>query len=561
MVHCVIDELANCGIDTYFLVTGGAIAPFVDAVGVSARAKYYCFQHEQGAAMAAEGYYRASGKIPAVLVTSGPGVQNIVNGLCGCWYDSIPCLFITGQVSSKESLDTIQSRPRQVGFQEMPVVEMLQSFTKFATKIQNVDQVQDVFSSAISSMVSGRPGPALIDFPVNLQMEMSKVLSVKFTIQIETLPGLDVPETVRDLISSAERPVVVVGNGARGSDFLNWINVPFVTTWAAVDLVAHNHPLRIGSLGVYGDRVANYAVQNADLLVILGSRLDTRQTGGNLGLFSRQSKRIMVDIDADEMTKLDERGLAIDVKLHGTVSSFLKCVGMEPRPDWLATLGGWKAEFGVEVTREGNVYPFLEGLKLPEECIIIPDQGGNLIWTIQSLKLTGGQRLFTNLGNSSMGWSLPAAIGAAIGTNGRVPIVCIEGDGGIHMNIQELRTLETLHLPVTVIILNNAGYGIIRQFQDSYFSSRYIATSCEDVAGVDFVRVAEAYNLRAFRTLDVTVSDNGPVVYDAPIDPGQRIFPKLEFGNSLENMTPYRTELHKYMVVPPVAPNAITGWK
>jgi len=561
MVRCVVDELANCGIDTYFLVTGGAIAPFVDAVGTSSRVRYYCFQHEQAAAMAAEGYYRASGKVAAVLVTSGPGVQNIVNGLCGCWYDSIPCLFITGQVSSKESLDTINSRPRQVGFQEMPVVEMLKTFTKFASKIQVSDQVSSIFSDAISSMLNGRPGPALIDFPVNIQMEMSQVPLVHFTIQREKFSPFDVPDTVYDMISSAERPVVILGNGARGTDFTSWIKVPFVTTWAAVDLVSHDHPLRVGSLGVYGDRVANYAVQNADLLVILGSRLDTRQTGGNLGLFSRHSKRIMVDIDAAEMTKLDERGFPIDIKLNGRVSEFIDRVTMKPCSTWVSTLDTWKTEFGVETTREGNVYPFLTNLKLPSECIIIPDQGGNLIWTMQSLRLTEGQRLFTNLGNSSMGWALPAAIGAAIGTNGRVPIVCIEGDGGIQMNIQELRTLAKLNLPVTVVVLNNEGYGIIRQFQDSYFGSRHIATSRDEVvSGIDFVKVAEAYGLQGRRTLDVDFTA-APVLYDAPIDMTQRIFPKLEFGNALENMTPYRTDLHRYMIVPPAEPNLATGWR
>ena len=561
MVHCIIEELANHGIDTYFLVTGGAIAPFVDAVGTSSRAKYYCFQHEQAAAMAAEGYYRASGKIGAVLVTSGPGVQNIVNGLCGCWYDSIPCLFITGQVSSKESLDAIQSRPRQVGFQEMPVVQMLKPFTKFASKIENLNEVPTIFSLALSEMSSGRKGPALVDFPVNFQMELKNTPKIQFKITTPQDHIPDIPEDVPKMISDAKRPLVILGNGARGTDFMNWINVPFVTTWAAIDMVSHDHPLRVGSLGVYGDRVANYAVQNADLLIILGSRLDTRQTGGNLKMFSRESKRIMVDIDIDEMNKLDERGLPIDVKIQGPVSHFIKTVKIEPRSEWESTISLWKSEFREETTREGNVYPFLSGLDLPDECIIIPDQGGNMVWTMQSLKLNGRQKMFTNLGNSSMGWALPAAIGAAIGTGGRVPIVCIEGDGGIQMNIQELRTLAWLNLPVTVIVLNNQGYGIIRQFQDSYFDSRYIATKSSEVAGINFLEIAKAYGLPAKRTDQVHITQGEPILYDVPIDASQKIFPKLEFGNALENMTPYRTDLHKYMIISPVPPNQITGWK
>lgn len=565
IVSRVIHELAEHGIDAYFLVTGGAIAPFVDAVGLSKRVKYYCFQHEQAAAMAAEGYYRASGKIGVVLVTSGPGAQNLINGICGCWYDSIPCLFITGQVNVRESLDSIHSKPRQLGFQEMPIVSMVSECTKFSTKIRQTSEVADVFSHALKSMTHGRMGPAVIDFPVNIQMDSAPSnFQIKFNKYVE--PDVYVTEDVRTMIANAKRPLVIIGNGARSAkaELVQWLNVPFVTSWAAVDMISHAHPLRVGSHGVYGDRVANYAVQNADLLVVLGSRMDTRQTGGNLGLCSRDSKRIMVDIDVEEISKLDERGFTINAPLVGSASSFIRQTQLQTPQEWVDTIQTWKTAFGTETTREGNVYPFLEGIKLPAECIIIPDQGGNLIWTIQSMSLNGAQRLFTNLGNSSMGWALPAAIGAAIGTEGKVPIVCIEGDGGIQMNIQELRTLASLNLPVTVIVLNNQGYGIIRQFQDSYFGSRYTATSSTEVFGapdgMDFVAIANAYGIRAFKSLEIAVSSGEPVLYDAPIDSTQRIFPKLEFGNSLENMSPYRNELHEYMIVPPVQPNAPSGW-
>jgi acetolactate synthase-1/2/3 large subunit len=564
-VESLIGQLAAHNIDTYFLVTGGAIAPFVDAVGQSPSVKYYCFQHEQAAAMAAEGYYRASGKIGVVLVTSGPGAQNLINGICGCWFDSIPCLFITGQVNNKESLDSIQSKPRQLGFQEMPVVSMVSECTTFSYKITHVNEVADVFSKAIMSMTHGRMGPAVIDFPVNIQMDS---VPEQFSFKIEPYqePEVCIPSEAFTMIQEAKRPLVVIGNGARSSQelLISWLNVPFVTSWAAVDMVSHNHPLRVGSHGVYGDRVANYALQNADVLIILGSRMDTRQTGGNLSLCSRESKRIMVDVDREEISKLGERGFPIHVPLVGSVSSFIRQTRLQTPSEWVETLATWKSEFGSETTREGNVYPFLSGLSLPEECIIIPDQGGNLIWTMQTMHLNGKQRLFTNLGNSSMGWALPAAIGAAIGTGGKMPIVCIEGDGGIQMNIQELRTLASLNLPVTVIVLNNQGYGIIRQFQDSYFGSRYTATSSREVFGtedgLDFKRIAESYGIPAVKSLDVKVTTTGPILYDAPIDASQKIFPKLEFGNSLENMTPYRNELHKYMIVKPAVPNVASGW-
>lgn len=565
MLDALIEQLAEHGLTTYFLVTGGAIAPFVDAVGQHDRARYFCFQHEQAAAMAAEGYYRASGKIGVVLVTSGPGAQNLINGIYGCWADSIPCLFITGQVNVKESLDSIQSKPRQLGFQEMPVVSMVSECTKFAKKIQSIAEVAETFSQALQSMTHGRMGPAVIDFPVNIQMDSTpENFQVRFEKYVE--PDVAIPVEVNELIQTAKRPLIVIGNGARSAReaLLPWLTVPFVTSWAAVDMVDHSHPLRVGSHGVYGDRVANYALQNADLLIILGSRMDTRQTGGNLALCSRESQRIMVDLDTEEIAKLCERGFPIHVPIVGSVQSFVRRIQIPQAPEWAETIRAWKEAFGIETTREGNVYPFLSGLQLPDECIVVPDQGGNLIWTMQTTHLNGKQRLFTNLGNSSMGWALPAAIGAAIGTDGKLPIVCIEGDGGIQMNIQELRTLASLGLPVTVIVLNNQGYGIIRQFQDSYFGSRYIATSSNDVfgtpEGMDFVKIAEAYGIRGIRSLNVSISSTGPVVCDAPIDTSQKIFPKLEFGNSLENMTPYRNDLHKYMIVEPVPPNVASGW-
>ena len=298
IVERLVDSLADLDIDTYFLVTGGAIAPFVDAVGRSTRAKYYCFHHEQAAAMAAEGYYRAGGKIAVVMTTSGPGAQNIINGLCGCWFDSIPVLFITGQVNAKESLDSIKSKPRQIGFQEMPIVSMVADCTKFSTKIENAQTVFAQFSTVLSAMVSDRPGPGLIDFPVNIQMEQSPDDSIKITKNIP-LPTI-ITDATRELIQSSKRPLLVLGAGARPID-PEWLTVPFVTTWAAFDIVPHDHPMRVGCHGVYGDRVANYAIQNADLLIILGSRLDARQVGGNNSLFSRESNRILVDIDPDEI--------------------------------------------------------------------------------------------------------------------------------------------------------------------------------------------------------------------------------------------------------------------
>lgn len=563
-IESVVDQLADAGIDSYFLVTGGAIAPFVDAVSRSNRTKYHCFQHEQSAAMAAEGYYRASGKIGVVLVTSGPGAQNIINGLCGCWFDSIPCLFVTGQVNMRESLDSIKSRTRQVGFQEMDIVAMTKSCTKFSAKITDSTRVASIFSEALSMAMSDRQGPVVIDFPVNIQMD---VAPSDFLIKISINNILTkMPRGVAELMDRAQRPVVVLGNGARSARPLlsKWLNIPFVTSWGGLDLVPHKHPMRLGSLGVYGDRLANYAVQNADLLIILGSRFDTRQTGGNLDLCSRESKRIMVDIDIEEINRLSERGFTIDVPVIGDVVHFIKETTPVTPVHWINILSEWRSAFGEERTRTGEIYKILEDLVIPDDCILVPETGATLVWAMQSLKIRERHRVFSNLGNSSMGWALPAAIGAAIATGGKIPVVCIVGDGGIQMNIQELNTLASLKLPVSVLIVNNSGYGIIRQFQDSYFKSNYVATSGKEVfgteQGLDFVKIAEAYGLKASRSVSPVISTNEPIVYDIPVSPDQKIYPKLEFGNSLENMAPYLSDLHKYMIVKTVEPIKDGKW-
>jgi acetolactate synthase-1/2/3 large subunit len=565
-VDILVDQLANIGITTYFIVTGGAIVPFVDAVGRSSKTEHYCFQHEQAAAMAAEGYYRTSGKVGVVLVTSGPGVQNILNGVCGCWYDSIPVLCISGQVNFNESLDSIKSVPRQVGFQEFPVESTFASCTKYAKKILNFEDIQTVFSTAIDQMLSGRKGPVLIDFPVNLQM--TKIESLSLVLPTPSIG--DISNNISTKLYGANRPVIVIGNGCRDTikDIRSWIEkcgIPFVTSWAACDLIEHSHPLRLGYLGVYGDRLANLAVQNADLLLILGSRMDTRETGGNLKTCSTKSIKIMVDIDNEEIKKLTERGFMIDIPINTSVTEFLNSnPALEHScSEWKTTISKWKVDLGVEPNRvPGDVYDILKNVHLPEECIVIPDCGGNLVWAMQSISLGPKQKLFTNFGNSSMGYALPASIGASIGTHKKIPIVCICGDGGIQMNVQEFQTMSSLNLPITVLIINNSGYGIIRQFQDQYFNSRYTATSSEEVfgeSGVDIVKIAKAYGIDAMVSTKIEIH-NKPFVYDVQIEATQKIYPKLEFGNALENMSPYLPQIESMMIAPYNQPNRGSGW-
>jgi len=563
----IIETLYLNGIDTYFVITGGAIVPFINAIARNPKVKYYCFQHEQSAAMAAEGYYRASGKTAGVVVTSGPGVQNLLNGVCGCWYDSVPAFFITGQVNTKEDLSNFKSKPRQTGFQEMPVAKMFEDVTKKSLHVPELGQLEGVLSELLTELKTPRYGPVLMDLPVNLQMTTIEDVNINLvTHSRRVTPQYDISK----YIHNSQRPVIIFGHGVKlagaekeAIEFAEKTKIPFLVSWGAFDICGSDHPLRIGSPGVYGDRVANYAIQNADLIISIGSRLDSRQIGGSGPMFSVHSKKIMVDVDIHEINKMPEKDVPIDLGIVSDAKNFFDSVIVGvPLGDgsgwgenrckkyeiWLEKIYEWKRKYSQEKSREGDsaVYDYLDGFfnDLPDDCIVIPDQGGNLVWTMQSAKLKDGQKLFTNFGNSSMGFALPCAIGAAIGSGKKV--YCIDGDGGFQMNIQELLTVKKYDLPIEIIILNNSGYGIIKQLQDSYFNSKYIATSKSDVFGdeVDFVKIAEAYGVKTLQ--------------DIPIPETQKIYPKLEFGNSLENMTPY-IDFEKDMIVP-VPPKKKLGW-
>jgi acetolactate synthase-1/2/3 large subunit len=563
----IIETLYLNGIDTYFVITGGAIVPFINAIARNPKVKYYCFQHEQSAAMAAEGYYRASGKTAGVVVTSGPGVQNLLNGVCGCWYDSVPAFFLSGQVNTKEDLSNFKSKPRQTGFQEMPVAKMFEDVTKKSLHVPELGQLEGVLSELLTELKTPRYGPVLMDLPVNLQMTTIEYVNINLvTHSRRVTPQYDISK----YIHNSQRPVIIFGHGVKlagaekeAIEFAEKTKIPFLVSWGAFDICGTDHPLRIGSPGVYGDRVANYAIQNADLIISIGSRLDSRQIGGSGPMFSVHSKKIMVDVDIHEINKMPEKDVPIDLGIVSDAKNFFDSVifgvPLYDGSGWgegteeyfqlgLEKIYEWKRKYSQEKSREGDsaVYDYLDGFfnDLPDDCIVIPDQGGNLVWTMQSAKLKDGQKLFTNFGNSSMGFALPCAIGAAIGSGKKV--YCIDGDGGFQMNIQELLTVKKYDLPIEIIILNNSGYGIIKQFQDSYFDSKYIATSKSDVFGdeVDFVKIAEAYGVKTLQ--------------DIPIPETQKIYPKLEFGNSLENMTPY-IDFEKDMVVP-VPPKKKLGW-
>lgn len=561
----IVELLYRHGIDTYFTVTGGSIVPLLNAVSLHQSARYYCFQHEQAAAMAAEGFYRATGKVAVVCVTSGPGVQNIFNGVCGCWYDSVPAFFICGQVSTAEDLRNFTRKPRQAGFQEMPVPGIFSHVSKASIHLGSTQALNSCMRTLMRELYRPRFGPVILDLPVNLQMDAFVATDDDYFVAKgpEVKSCDEYLRMIEKYIEQSSRPLLVFGHGLRLAGavdlairFAEQTNTPFVLTWGAADVCSTQHPLRVGMIGVYGDRCANFAIQNADLLIIVGARMDTRQTGGNVGAFSRFSHKIMVDVDAEEIFKLPEKGIQIHESIVDDGYNFFKSIcdysrSSDANKQWRDTISMWKVKYSKETARETDsvAYDTMKRIfyEIPNESTIITDIGSNMVWTLQSMQLKPGQRLFSNFGNASMGVALPLAIGAAIGSKREIHVVA--GDGGFHMNIQELQTVKNYDLPIHVYVLDNSGYAMIKQFQDSYFESNHVATSKADVYGgsaIDFAAIARVYGIheRHFTHLKIPES--------------QRIYPKLEFGDALENMTPYIDSEEDMLV--PSAPRKKVGW-
>lgn len=605
----VTEYIVSLGTKHVFLVTGGAIAHVVDAIGRRKREQgdldYVCVQHEQAGAMAAEAYSRLGPGMGVMLVTSGPGATNLITGMCGCWFDSIPALFISGQVAIAESVDAIRTKPRQVGFQETDIVSMVKPITKFAEKITDPEKIRYFLDKAIYCAREGRPGPVLIDIPVDVQVaDVNSDALIGFAPNSEErLTAKDSDETITEkigdiiaLASRSERPVILLGGGIKiaGAEqeaiaYAEALGFPILVSWSGIDIVPHDHPQYIGHIGVYGDRGANFAIQNADLLISIGSRLDTRQTGGRVHTFARGAKKVMVDIDSNEIDK--GRGLVVDIGVHADVKHFLGLflprIGEIQGRDltvWFSRTRAWKGKYPA-VQREPytqtngiNAYAFLKSLSdsLGNDTTIVVDEGGNLVWTMQSFAVKKGQKLISTFGNSPMGYAFPAAIGASVAL-GKKPVICIDGDGGFQPNIQELQTVKFYDLPIKMFIMNNRSMAIIKQFQDAYFDSNYFAASPEHgYSSPDFAKVAEAYGIDAITIerpediqsgIEKVLSHNGPILCNVLVDIYQKLTPKLEFGRPLEDMSPYlnREEFASNMIIEPLPESKEipkqTGWQ
>ena len=563
-----------------FLITGGAIAFMIDAFSRNKKIKYISAAHEQSAAMMADAYSRLGPNFSCTMVTSGPGATNLITGIACSYFDSIPSLHICGQVNTYEQQDGHKSTKnvRQVGFQETDIVNIAKPITKYAYKIKDASEIRYVLEKAYHLATTGRPGPVLIDIPMDLQrvkIDPKKLKSFKPSINKKIIKYRNIVAKIENLLRKSKKPVIILGGGIKYGkaeldliNFLKIFNIPIVTTWSGVDLIDHNNKNYIGNIGVYGSRAANFTVQNSDLILCLGSRLDTRVTGGVPKSFARNAKKIVVDIDKYELEK--KRGLKIDLKVELDIKIFFQEYEKYKKiniikEEWLLRCYNWKIQYPIilkkfyDEKKYINPYVFIDKLSktLNKKDIIIADDGGHLTWTIQAFKVKFGQKLFSAFGNSPMGYALPASIGASIVKN-KSRIICIDGDGSIQINLQELHTVDKLQLPVKIFILNNSGFGIIKQFQDLYMGKRYEASG-KGVSNPSFKKISNAYNINYnllkkhsdLKKLSKIISSKKPEIIEINLRNDQKIIPKLQFGNPIEDLSPLlpRSEFYKNMDV------------
>jgi acetolactate synthase-1/2/3 large subunit len=590
----ILKFLISKNVKNVFLMTGGAISFVVDAFSKNKKIKYTCVMHEQSAAMMADAYSRCDKGFGATMVTSGPGAQNLITGIACSWFDSVPVIHISGQVNKFElsSSNKTTKKVRQIGFQETDIVSIAKPITKFAYQLKSSNEIKYILEKAFYIANKGRPGPVLLDIPMNFQKEkidLTKLKSFKKPkIKNNIIKIKNDVYKIQKLLIKSKRPVLILGGGLRISKavnelekFLKKINIPIVTTWSGLDVIDFNHKNYIGSIGVYGSRAANFAVQNADLVLNFGSRLDTRVTGGKPKTFARLAKIISIDIDKYELNK--KRGLNVFLKINQDLKNFLSILNSKSinfkysaSSAWSNICKKWKINYpnvtsSYEKQKKNvNPYFFIDRLsqKLNNKDIIVPCSGGNLTWTIQSFKIKKGQRLFSAYGNSPMGYALPAALGASLANN-KKRVICIEGDGGIQINIQELQTMVNNNIPVKLFIINNNGYGIIKQFQELYLGGRYEATiPSKGVTNPNFKKISNAYginyneiknNKNIDAILKKILKSKKPEFINVIIDSNQKIVPKLQFGKPIEDLSPLlpRSEFKKNMIIASLKENSL----
>jgi len=535
----------------------------VDAIGRHNTTKFTCFQHEQSAAMAADAAWRTTGKVGVTMATSGPGATNLITGIACSWFDSIPSFHITGQVNQSESRESLGAQVRQAGFQETDIVGIVKPLTKWAHKVETIEDLVDSLSVALNKATTGRMGPVLLDIPMNIQKELvseeQKARALKDSLQVQNTNS-EINPVLTDFFSNSNRPLVIIGAGlafnSKVEKTQTWcenFGIPYVATWAAMPYLERSKSGYLGTIGVYGSRIANWSVQAADKIIVLGSRLDNRQRTGNPKGFAPFAQILVLDIDEEELKKYNSQKNYETLKFNLANSEMLLGNSMKKYQDsdWRLEISKIKEKItnGFENSvMPGELNPYFAFQKIQDKfqpnSIVVSDCGANLCWVYQPYQ-PDSSFLFTAGGNSPMGYSLPAAIGAQI-CNPQKTVYCFIGDGGLQMNIQELQTVMNYQLPIKIVIQNNFGYGIIKQFQDAYFNGRYYATG-EGYSQPDFKKIADAYGIPyQIITKEAELNNfkfsGGVEIIDLQLPPNSLITPKTEMDRFIHDQFPYPSD-------------------
>lgn len=514
----LVKKLESYGVRHTFMVTGGGAMHLDDSFGKSKKIKLIFNHNEQASSVCAEGYARAKQKLGVVCVTTGPGGLNCLNGVFGAWTDSAPVLFISGQVKYSTTKASCPQVPlRQLGDQEADIISVVRPLTKFAKMITNPQEIDAALDEAIFHATNGRPGPVWLDIPLNVQAALidPKKLKKFDPKKTKIQASASVIAKAVKWLETAQKPLIVAGYGVRVGgvqqkllQLLKQTGVPVVTTFNGMDIIPSAHPQFAGRIGTVGQRAGNFALQNADVILFLGTRNNIRQVSYNWENFAKNAKKIVVDIDLAELQKPT---LKPDLPICADVRDLLpKLLKLLKKPlgakGWLEHCQKLRAQYPplreFDIRPQDKVHPYLFmnmlGKILPEKANVVASNGTACVAFFQALQSKKDQRLLLNSGDASMGYGLPAALGVAAASGGEV--VCLEGDGSIMMNLQELQTLKTTGLPVKVFVIKNGEYISIIQTQRNFFNGRL--TGCNVQSGVevpDFVKVAHAFGLPAVR--------------------------------------------------------------
>lgn len=594
----VVSWLEEKGVKDVFMISGGGIMHLVDSVGRAKKLKYVCNHHEQASAIAAEAYARLNG-MGVCVVTTGPGGTNTLTGIAGAWLDSIPMLAIAGQVNVKTTVAGTNSKGlRQLGDQELNLVDIAKPITKYAVTVQDPLEIRYHLEKAFFLAKSGRPGPVWVEIPLDVQGVFIDPKRLKTFIPPEDRNARSNKEHLEKLVSkvikklrSSERPVFFAGNGIRISgaekEFLavtKLLGIPVLSSFAGYDLIPSSHPLYMGRASTVSQRAANFIIQNADFLLTVGSRLNLRIVTYNYRAFAREAFKVVVDIDKAELRKPT---IKPDIAVNFDAKDFLREMisQLEKEPikrgisDWMAYCRRLNKKYPIVLPKYWkekkyvNSYCFTDRLSehlKPNDIIVLAD-GTACTCTYQTFKVKEGQRIIVNSGCAAMGYGFPASIGACF-AHGKKPVVCIEGDGSLQLNIQELQTVKHYDLPIKLFVYNNDGYLSIKITQDTYMAGRHVASDAKSgVSCPDLMKVARAYGIKAVRMrnnkeIDARIKEvlayKGPVVCEVMMDPNQPLTPKLTadrrpdgsiLAKPLEDLYPFlpREEFMENMFIKP----------